>query len=243
MEIKVKLGNVFDKLIFNANSIFDQFYVAYTFYNLGTELIDQINDEVQVTLPSIGNGVFVESVSIRDVKHFKGEYPCFLVEVFHSKLVQAWQNCLNEIFSIYIDAHISNNRDFVELKDIKVQLRFDKNKALLKQICDVCIDDFEFKQYKDRIKIIKRIFHPNNPETSLYNIEKNITIRNQLQHHNGIVDSKALEKLGKQEIIILDKNGENKTYISGNEVELSFPEFYSFKQSIIDVVQTWREFL
>ena len=116
MKHSERMNQMFDNIIKNINTIFDDFSIAYTYHDLGKKYICEINDETEV-FPEfdIGNNIHIEWSSMSDVKLFKDYYPFFLVEVFHSRLSQEWQNCLNDIFSIYISSHFSSPRTFKEL--------------------------------------------------------------------------------------------------------------------------------
>lgn len=237
-----RVKQTFDNLITTINTILDDFAVAYTYHDLGKKYICSIDDETEV-FPEfyIGSDIHVEWPSISDVKLFNDNYPSFLVEVFHSRLAQSWQNCLNDIFSIFIDSHFSAERPFIELKKRQVRLDFSSSDSILTQIRNVCIDDFDFMNYPDKIKIIKNTLNSIDLDSYFKTIYKNMLIRNNIQHSNGIVDDKLLKSLGEPAVEILDKDGINKYYKNGDKIELSYPELYLFGHSIIYVIQKWRE--
>ena len=94
---------------------------------------------------------------------------------------------------------------------------------------------------RDRKKLINKILHLNDVgRDELAAIHKNVLIRNAIQHRNGVIDSFTLKELGSPQIKILDMNGKLKVYKKNDKIQLSIPEIYSFKSSILSIGQIWR---
>ena len=237
---KSKLNGIIDKLITNVNSTFMKLLAALTMYELGQDTLCQINNQVTIS-PKVGTNLEIEPILIGDIKKFRADYPDFISEVFHGKLAHLWNNCLNDIFSLFIDLHFIGKRKFEELKKQDIKLDFCSNEDFYDQIKDRIIDGFDFKEYSERQKLINKILNPNNEnKEELANIYKSILIRNIIQHKNGIVDSYILKRLGSSQIKILGMDGNLKIYEENDKILLSIPEIYSFKSSMFLIAQRWR---
>ena len=152
-----------------------------------------------------------------------------------------WNNCLKDIFSLFIDLHFTGKRKFEELKKQDIKLDFSSNEDFYSQIKNRISDDFDFKEYSERQKLINKILNPNNEsKEELDNIYKNVLIRNVIQHRNNIVDSYILKRLGSSQIKILDMAGNLKFYKENDKILLSIPEIHSFKSSMFIIGQIWR---
>ncbi len=103
---KSNLNDVIDRLIIDVNSTFMELLAASTMYELGQETLSQIDNQVSIS-PIVGINLHIEPIPISYIKKFRDDYPYFLSEVFHGKLVQLWNNCLQDIFSLFIDFHFT----------------------------------------------------------------------------------------------------------------------------------------
>ncbi len=237
---KSNLNSIIDKLITNVNSTVMELLAALTIYELGQNTLCQINSQATIS-PKVGTNLHIEPIPIGDIKKFRADYPDFISEVFHGKLAHLWNNCLNDIFSLFIGLHFIGKRKFEELKKQDIKLDFCSNEDFYDQIKDKIIDGFSFKEYSERQKLINRILNPDKEsEEELANIHKSILIRNIIQHKNSIVDSYILNKLGSSQIKIFDMNGNLKIYEENDKILLSTPEIYSFKSSMFLIGQMWR---
>ncbi len=226
---KSNLNGIIDKLITNVNSTFMKLLAALTMYQLGQETLFQINDRVSIS-PKVGTDLHIEPILIGDIKKFRADYPYFLSEVFHGKLAHLCNNCLNDIFSLFISLHFMGKRKFEELKKQDIKLDFCSNEGFHDQIKNRITDGFGFKEYSERQKLINRILNPNNEsKEELANIYKSILIRNIIQHKNSIVDSYILKRLGSSQIKILDMDGKLQVYKENDKIVLSTPEIHLFK--------------
>jgi hypothetical protein len=213
---------------------------ASTMYELGQETLSQIDNQVSIS-PKVGTNLHVEPIPIVDIKKFRDDYPYFLSEVFHGKLVQLWNNCLRDIFSLFIDLHFTGKRNFEELGKLSIKLDFSSDENFYSQIQNRIIDDFDFKKYRYREKIINKILNLNDVgRDEIAAIHKNVLIRNAIQHKNGVIDSYTIKELGSSQIKILDMNGKINVYKENDKILLSIPEIYSFKSSILSIGQIWR---
>ena len=190
---------------------------------------------------TVGLNIDIEPIPISELTQYKTSFPNFLLEVFHNRVVQLWQEFLTSIFCRYVDLHFECIRPFSELQTRQVRLDFCSKAGIDEQIKGGLIRDYEFANYAERQKLIDQVRNPNRMEQAhLLNVHKNVQIRNALQHKGGVVDEFFLRSLGWQQIEILDEEGQPKVLRKGDRVSLSIPEFDSFRRSILMVAQTWR---
>jgi hypothetical protein len=234
------VNGILDELIDQINSTFLELLAASTMYNLGQYTIDQVKDDAVVS-PKVGTDLYIEPIPMTEIKSFKNNYPHFLSEAFHGKLVHLWNSCLNDIFSLFVDLHLLGVRKLEELKKQDVKLDFSSSNDLSLQIKERIIAGFRFWEYSERQKLINKILNPTNKKKKeLANIYKNILVRNVIQHRNCIVDPYILNKLGIDKIDIIDIDGKPMVYRENDKILLSIPEVHLFKQSMLTICQIWR---
>jgi hypothetical protein len=83
---KSNLNDIIDRLITNINSTFMKLLAASTMYELGQETLSPIDDRVSIS-PKVGTNLHIEPIPIVYIKKFRDDYPYFISEVFHGKLV------------------------------------------------------------------------------------------------------------------------------------------------------------
>lgn len=237
-------NKLIDSLLKNLNNNFHSFLLAKTFLELGETNFQYINGDavIQVVLSKDDS---VEPIPIYELKEYKKTFPTFLVEVFHGKAVILWQEFLTNIFSLYVDLHFDGKRKFKELKTRQIHFDFKCEDDVIGHIKESLINGFAFENYKDRIRIISKICESQessvNCETTLYEIYKNVIIRNSLQHKDSILTKDSVNLLGRETIEVFDVEG-NKLLLSvGDKINLSLKEFYRFNQSLIFIGQLWRK--
>ena len=238
---KSNLNDIIDRLIIDVNSTFMNLLAASTMYGLGQETLSQIDNQVSIS-PKVGTNLHIEPIPIVDIKKFRDDYPYFLSEVFHGKLVQLWDNCLHDVFSLFIDLHFTGKRNFEELGKLSIRLDFRSSENFYSHIQNRIIHAFDFQKYRDREKLINKILNLNAVgRDELAAIHKNVLIRNAIQHRNGVIDSFTLKELGSSQIKIFDTNEKLlKVYKENDKILLSIPEIYSFKSSLLYIGQIWR---
>jgi hypothetical protein len=238
--MKKRLNAKIDKFIDDTNALFVEFLAAKTMYDIGRGNVDSIADNVAIS-PLVGVDLRLEPIPISFIKQYKNNYPHFILEVYHVRLVQLWNNLLDDIFCILIEEHINGGRRFSELKKQQVKVDFDSTEDLLVQLKEKLIEDFAFVDYPERQRIINKALNPNDKgQNELDNLKKNILIRNLIQHRGSIVDDYILGKLGSSQVQLYDDDGDLKTYRPGDKILLSIPEIHNFIRSLLLVVQKWR---
>jgi len=237
---KTRINPILDELIININLCFIELLAANMMHDLGRYSIETIDDQAVIS-PKVGFELHIEPIPIRYIKIFKDNFPYFILEVFHGKFVLLWHDLLSNIFSIYIELHFSNIRKFEELKKQEIRLDFNSPDNFNVQIKNGIIDDFNFKEFSERQKLINKLLNPEGDgQEALVCILKNILLRNIIQHRKNVIDDYILRKLGRDHIEILDNDGKIINYSVGDNFKLSIPEIYAFKKSILNIAQIWR---
>lgn len=222
------------------NLLFNEFLAAKTMYDIGRSSIDDISDDVCISA-IVGSDLHLEPIPMTYIKKYKNNYPFVILDVYHGKLVQLWNNLLEDIFCILIDQHMIGARKFTELKKQEVKIDFDSTVDLLQQLKDNLIDDFSFKEFSERQKIINKALNiTNDGQDKLDNIRKNILLRNLIQHKEYEIDDYILKEIGCKTIRLYDDEGKIRDHKKGDKFTLSIPEIHNFKSSLLYVVQCWR---
>lgn len=230
-----------DQLTSQVQRNFRELLFSYASLHLGGEKLSNIDDYALLEA-MVGININIEPIPIIELKRHKTDFPYFLLDVFHSRLVQAWQDCLNKIFCHYVELHFKGVRPFTEPQRKQVQLDFRAGDELNEQIKLGLIRGFEFDSYAERQKLVDRLLNPNGAQqTHLLNVHKHVQIRNAIQHRNSIVDNIVLHPLGMKQIEVLDEQGTPKNLREGDKISLSIPEYDSFSRSLLIVGQTWRQ--
>lgn len=210
----------------------------------GDETIDHVNDSLNYTPMSIGDFVF-EPIPMGDIKKFKKSYPDFLMEVFHGKLIQSWNNCLDDIFSYFVYSHFSGQRTFVELganHPVKLNFKIVDRNEFISQIPQSTIEGFKSKEYPERIKTITSAFNTKIDKKYFKEIYKNVLVRHAIQHNNSILNENILGRLGDSNSFkILDTNGKSFQCRTNEKITLSFFEIKSCIDKMQFIVEKWRE--
>lgn len=234
-------NSAINNIIIKSNHLFKQYVLAYTALNLGQSTLDGFSDSVCIAT-TIGLNVQAEPIPMGELKHYRKGLGHFLLELFHGKLVQLWQDSLSELYNILVDLHFSGNRQFKELKVHNIFIDFRTSIALDEQVKDRLYKNFDFQKYGDKIKLLNGIFNPNSYHPDhLQNIAKHVQIRNAFQHHAGSVDDFMIKELGLQKIYLLNNHGNKIELKKGDKIELSVPEFYNFRKSLLLIGQVWRK--
>lgn len=231
---------ILDALITDVRSTFHAFLLAQTTLQLGGNVLKSIQDSAIVEA-TLGVALSMEPISIGELRQYSTTFPTFLLDVFHSKIVQHWQDCLTKIFCHYVDLHVTGTRPFAELRAKNVRIDFASTDPVNDQLRASLVRDFAFSEYAERQKLINNLRNATGkyPE-DLSNIHKHVLIRNAAQHRHGVVDAYTLKRLGKTKVKVLDATGAVQQLGEGDRIELSIPELDSFRRSILLVGQAWR---
>lgn len=236
-------NELIDSLLMKINKNFHSFLLAKTILQFGEINFDTIDEDADIQF-AISSTESIEPIPIAELKQYSDFFPTFLVEVFHGKEVVLWQELLTNVFSLYIDLHFDGKRKFKELTTQKIRFDFRCEEDVICHVKKILVKDFTFETYEERQRIISKICNPQNTNTNycnaLYEIHKNVIIRNSFQHKDSILTNDSLIKLGKQTIEVLDIEGNILSLCVGNKITLSPQEFYRFHQSLILIGQMWK---
>lgn len=217
-----------------------EFTIAYAMHSAGYDFIQNMNDGQEGISLWLGKNVYTERIRIPIVKAYSERFPFFLTEVFQNQFVQIFNDYLNALFDELITLHFSKKRQFLELKTQVIKVDFSNMGNLISEIRKSLLEDFKFKDHKERLNLINRVFNPDlSAEEYLMIVKKHIHIRNAVQHRNGYVDGYILEKLGTNKIVLLDVIGKDKCFALGEKMLLFPTELEKFKKSLIMLSQTW----
>ena len=78
---KASIDKIIDGLITSTNDCFYQLLCATTLYQLGQLNVDQLDNNVKVSV-EVGLNLQIEPIPIRDIRSFRSSYPSFLL-IFH----------------------------------------------------------------------------------------------------------------------------------------------------------------
>ena len=237
--IRKRMTEILNKYLVNINLNFKELISHLTIFKIGDDNILHLNEDAKIS-PKISSKLELEPISVKELKESKKNYPDFIMDVYHNKLVIEWQNLLDELYKQLLELHFSKQRTFKEIGKTKVRLDFASEKDMYNQIKENLIIDFSFSSYRDRIKVINNSFSCIAlNDTVLKKIHKNILIRNSFQHKNKIVDDEFLSQTGANVLILLDKEGKEQRNHIGDEIFLYLPEIFEFKKSMIRVITKW----
>jgi hypothetical protein len=239
--------NLIDELIVDLDTTFNELLIAYTLYQIGESNLNSYDDNIAIS-PVVGMDLQIEPIPISDLKYFKANYPHFLFEVYHGKFVQLWNNFLENVFLKLINLHLAGKRNFKELKKFNIKIDFESDEDVSTQIPKKALDAYSFTRFQDKLRIINKVFNPQNHwKEQLLTIQKNVFIRNSIQHRDNIIDEYILKNLNEirnpnqQFVELLDENGKIIALNKGEKIILSLPEIHSFKTSILFISQKWRD--
>lgn len=235
-----KINQLLDDFVSDAQGNFHALLLANATLQLGEDALNTIAGGSILEVP-ISPGIHVEPIAIDELREYGSTFPDFLLQVFHGKTITLWHGLLQELFSIYLEKHISGTRLFTELKGRQVKIDFRSAEALQSQIERGVLKDFGFDKYAERQKLINCLRNPSKArEDELFTIHTHVQLRNALQHQNGFLDQFVFDQLGRTRIVLLDSAGSPKDYTVGNQIELSLPEFDKLQKSLLLVAQAWR---
>ncbi len=230
-----------DRFVAECLDLFKSFLLARTSHELGDRLVDSLVDSTLVTA-TVGIGIRIEPIPIDELRAFKSVYPDFVIEVFHGRLVQRWNDLLHKIVGEYLDLHLAGTRQLTEMKTRQVKLDFRDACPLDKQIRAAVLRSFDFDRYQERFRLVDCILGGGTDiRGQAEHIRRHIQIRNAFQHHNGHVRTEDLVELGCNELVLLDESGTDQPYLAGSRLHLCVPELDKFRRSLLQVVHQWKQ--
>ena len=229
-----------DEFLVLVQATYHAFILARTSHELGASVVDALADDVLVT-GSVGLNIAIEPIPVSQLRKFKATYPDFVVDIFHGKLVQHWQDLLDGIFAHYVDLHVANARPFVELGNTQVKVDFANAVPIQVQLRESLCHHFQFRKYAERQKLVAKVRDAaSEARTEADTIHRHVHFRNAIQHHQGVLREFVFKELGRQDLTVLDDSGATQSLMAGHKIVLSVPEFDDFRRALLVVTQRWK---
>jgi hypothetical protein len=235
------VNKMLDDFVLHVQRHFKAFVLSHTCHVLGSNIVSMMQDDTQVTA-IVGLNVAIEPVAISELRQFKVVYPSFIIDVFHGKLVQLWQDVLDRIFAHYVDLHVTGQRVFSELRVRRVTIDFRRPATMTDQARESLCRDFSFDRFANRQKLIASLrdgASETGEEASI--ILQHIQIRNTIQHHDGVLRESFFHELGLTELVLLDESGSDLVLRVGDSVVISVVELDRFRRALLMVAQRWKK--
>jgi hypothetical protein len=234
------MKKIIDNFQLKMNQNFAEFTLATSCAKAGLDLISKSNKEATVSL-NLGDDLYSEPVTFGELLTSSSDFLSNSIALYQNIMIASWSDLLDDIFSYYVCKHFKGEFEFTSLKKQTIKLDFSSSIPIEKQVSNALINEFSFKNYADRFKIINTILNLN--KDSVFEekiIKKHVLIRNAIQHHNGIAYSDMFKLLGVSSFSVLDSGGEDENVKSGEKVYISVPEFDLLKRSLHLLTQNWR---
>jgi len=240
LERKEYMRKIIDNYQLKMNQTFSEFTLATSCAEAGLGLISQSNKDATVSL-NLGDDLHSEPVSFGELLAVSSDFLSNSIALYQNIMIASWSDFLDEIFSYYICKHFEGKFEFKHLKKQTIKLDFSSDISMEKQIKSALINEFSFKNYADKFKMISSILdHNNDSNFEEKVIKKHVLIRNSIQHHNGIAYSDMFKLLGVAAFSVLDREGKDINVKCGEKILISVPEFDLLKRSLHLLTQNWR---
>lgn len=230
-----------DRFQVAVSSHFRQLILAVAYLRIGGTVINRSPANASVEL-SLGKSIKTEPFYLKELLPYSCSVGESILELHQNKMIAAWSDLLNDLFSSLVNLHFSGVRKFYELKKRTVRLDFTSETELNEQIRATLIADFAFQRYNDRVKITDDFLNPGGKHlTELLTIKKHVFIRNAIQHHNSRVYQDMLKELGCPRLAVLDENADEKNLGVDEQIVLTVPELDAIKRALFLVSNEWRK--
>ncbi len=229
-----------DKFQGKVSGYFRQLILAAAYLNIGITVINRSPADASIQL-SLAKDIKTESFYLRELIAHSPAVERGLLELNQYKMIAAWSDLLDDLFSCFVNMHFNGGRKFYELKKRTVRLDFSLESDLTGQIRAALTGDFSFQRFNDRVKIIDDILNPNGRHsTELSTIKKHVLIRNSIQHHASMVYQDMLKEMGCSKLAVLDMKADAKDLGVDEQIVLSIPELDALKRALFLVSNEWR---
>jgi hypothetical protein len=234
------VDTMLDGFVEQVQTTYKAFILARTCHVLGSDVVDAMADGARVAA-TIGLNIEIEPIPVSELREFRAVYPEFVIEVFHGKLVQHWQDLLDAIFAHYVDLHLCGQRQFAELGTTAVKIDFGQQGLVADQIRDSLCRDFQFRKYAERQRLIGRLRDlAGDAEDEVGLVQLHVHIRNAVQHHQGLLHAFVFRELGCREITVMDDAGSDLKLEEGDRIIVSLPELDRLRRTLLMIARKWR---
>jgi hypothetical protein len=219
---------------------FRDLVLATAYLELGQHSVKTSPENASVTL-MLSPEISTEPMYLNELIPHSSAVIHGVSELFQNKAIAAWSDLLNDLFEMFVSAHIDGRKQYPSLKKRVTRLDFSSAESVSNQIRLGLVADFSFGKYAERVQIVDRILNPEGKfQSELSVIKTHVAIRNSNQHHNGQVYADMLKELGSAAIDVFDHAGKPKSFSLGQPIELYVPEMDRLKAVLFLVTNLWR---
>jgi hypothetical protein len=172
-----------------------------------------------------------------------------LLERTQGKMIQILSTFLDECYlQLLIDVITEGNRSGLKLR--KASVKLDPGNYLpedadyhndnpdveawftLRGLVTDMWRDYKFQPFPDKIEMLFRPveFKPN--EESIFVLRQHVCLRNCIQHHEGNLDSRELERLGRKSVNLKGQSSTTVNIKAGQPISIPFEELQWFDQTL-----------
>ncbi|MBD8531505.1 MULTISPECIES: hypothetical protein [unclassified Massilia] len=217
---------------------FRQMTLGFVFADLGKLVENPGEIAIRLTLSKKATS---EPIPLNDFIPHSGEVSAGVAELFQVRAIAAWNDLLNDLFSVFVREHLTGSRQFKAIKKRSASVDFSSSEPIQDQILRSVVTDFTFDPYKARIKSIKDLCITKLPvDDDLKIIRKHVEIRNNFQHHGGVVTQDLLDNLGSNKLELLNSTAQAFELKKGDRILLYIPELNLLKAAMYRVTIKWR---
>ena len=147
------------------------------------------------------------------------------LELIHSSAVQSWHSFLDDLFSWALRAHMAGEIEFSKPKQqLSIRVKFPEDRTVAdfeKRICET----FSFLGHREKFKFLRDMlevnFQSSDKQNLLKIIQKQIDIRNILQHSEGIVREEDTKHYPQGIEVVDESKGQIVYYHAGDRIKLT----------------------
>jgi hypothetical protein len=149
-------------------------------------------------------------------------------ELMHAQVIQYWQDFLDELLLELTRRHFTGSRTYRGLGAIQLRLdcRQVNDENLIDELVERAGREFAFMEAAEKLRLAARALGASIPQQLSRAIKKDVTVRNVLQHNDGILRDEDLKRLGLKGagLPLRDNRGEERRHHAGDRVAISFWE-------------------
>lgn len=162
-------------------------------------------------------------------------------ELMHAQVIQYWQDFLDALLLELARRHFTGSRTYPGLGTIQLRLdcRQVDHSCLVDQVVERAAREFAFMEAMDKLRLAAKALGVCIPQELTRAIKKDVTVRNVLQHNDGILRDEDLKRLGLKGagLPLLDKSGQERRHHAGDRVAISFWELLLTCADLLDAAR------
>lgn len=227
----LSLKKVRNQLLTNCNDWINRFKRLKVHLNVGAAAATAYQQNIGQTSSATGDQWNIQAIP----EHESSD----VLVLVHASLVQEWTIFLDSVFSQAV-LYLLKVGNVEKLPEETLDLKYlDPSNMgnLRKSIANIACENFSFRPYDKKIKIICSMFgvedDSGNSASDSAKMRKHVEIRNVFQHNRGIVRKKDLERIGIKSFKILQDDQSIEEYVEGNKIILTLCEIQNLNNTII----------